>query len=132
MVLLVFGLTGLACLFIILSAWRLCKAHYNRGKPVWNDSYFWLSSGFGLVSVGLLEFSVIRVWQALFSTHVPFVQVRMWAMIASVTILLGLCAKMRVLAINRPGTGRRFLIAGAVWCAFCMAWTAARSHYGYG
>ena len=127
----VFGLSSIACLFIILSATRLCAARLKVASPLWSDSYFWLSFGFGLVSLGLLEFSVMRVYQAMFLPIVPFIQVKMLAMIASVTILLGLCAKMRVLAINRPDTGVRFLIAAALWIVFSVAWELAIGHYGY-
>jgi hypothetical protein len=134
MVLLIFGLCAIACAFIILSAVRVTVTRYKSNKSSllpWSDASFWLSSGFALVSLGLLEFCLMRIWQGLFTTHVPFVQSRTWAMVASVTILLGLCAKMRVLAINQPSTGRRFLIAAGVWCAFCMAREALIVWYGY-
>lgn len=130
MVLLIFGLCAIACSFIILSACRLAVSLYQKGGVLWNDSSFWLSVGFSLVSLGLLEFCVMRVWQSIATTHVPFVQSRTWAMVASVTILLGLCAKMRVLSINKPATGRRFLIAAGLWVLFCIGREALVLWYG--
>lgn len=130
MVLLNFGLCAIACSFIILSASRLAISRYKKGGVLWTDSSFWLSVGFLLVSLGLLEFCIMRVWQALTTAHIPFVQSPTWAMVASVTILMGLCAKMRVLSINKPETGRRFLIAAALWCVFCAAREALTAHYG--
>lgn len=134
MVLLIFGLCAIACVFIILSSIRVTVARYNSARAIaspWTDASFWLSGGFALVSLGLLEFCLMRVWQSLLTAHVPFVQSRTWAMVASVTILLGLCAKMRVLAINRPSTGHRFLMAAGAWVMFCVAREMLVFWHGY-
>lgn len=118
---LIFGLNAIACLFVI---WSMGGLTWSRIKePHWfDDVYFWLTAGSTLVGSGLLEFSLLRVYQSVVLDMVPFVQAPVAALSATSLILAGLSFKMRAIALSNKTAGWLFVFVSLVWSAFSIFW----------
>lgn len=119
MAMFVFGVLGIASLFSLLSFSSLAWRRWRSGT-VWRDPYFWLSLGIATICVGMLEFAVVRTFQAATHDPVPFVQNGSLALTATALIFAGLACFLRAKALAQPHVGRWFLVAVASWGTICL------------
>lgn len=110
----VFGVMGVAAAFSLVAfgnlAWRR-----SRRKRVIRDVYFWLAAGIAFLCLGLLEFAVVRTYQAWTHPEIPFVQNSAAALLATTLLGIGLTCFIRAKALKHPEFGYVFVSSAVLW-----------------